>query len=830
MPPVQHLLKLGFAYLLGVGLAIVTVFGFGRHASAAEPLLEKHDLFVANTDGYKLYRIPGIVVTKKGTVLVYCEARRSDRGDWGEINILMRRSTDGGKTFSPAKQIVTPPADAKKNPAALAQKLANEKEITCNNPVFISHSQTGRVTVLYCIEYARCFVMHSDDDGQTFGPPVEITSTFEAFRKQYNWTVLATGPGHAIQLTSGRLVVPVWLSLGTGGHAHRPSVTATIYSDDQGQTWQRGDIAIRGNADIINPNETIIAQLADDRVLLNCRSESRVHRRLVTTSADGATKWSAPQFHADLPEPICMAGIVRVSKGTKPNRLLFSNPDWLARADGKEAPGVGRDRKNVSLRLSYDEGTTWPVKKALEPGFSGYSDVAAAEDGMLFCLYERGSTDGTNIYKTGSLTLARFNLEWLTDGRDSWSRTTPPQIAPASPVPVKKPVGERKKMAGIVTEYRHNSHADVILSRLFLTDTLDGKGNVSPLELVSLYTDQVPQNDTSRKFSEQYRFRICDTVEQALTLGTDKLAVDGVMLIAEHGNYPKSAVGQTEFPKRRLFEQVVSVFRKTGRVVPVFMDKHLSDNWTDIDWIYRTAREMKIPMMAGSSIPVAWRIPANDVTRGDSLKEVVVLSYHTLDAYGFHAVELAQGLVERRKGGETGVAACQSLSGEKVWAALKANAVDPELLKSATAALSMPRAPRDQWEKLVKDPLLCTIEYRDGLKVHILTLNGAVAEWSAAWRDPKGAVRASLFDNQDARPFMHFTFLLHGVEQMMLTGKPAWPVERTLYTSGTLDALHISRTSDGTRIETPYLNLPYTTDSTWRQPPDPPLPRALNDQ
>jgi sialidase-1 len=153
------------------------------------------------------------------------------------------------------------------------------------------------------------------------------------------------------------------------------------------------------------------------------RSESKANRRLLTTSRDGATGWSRPQFHEQLLEPICMASMVRLSEvpASDKNRVLFSNPHTLDRADGKAAPGKNRDRKNISVKLSYDESATWPVSKTVEPGFSGYSDLAVANDGTILLFYERGSTDGKDIYRTGSLTLARFNLEWLTDGKDSLS-------------------------------------------------------------------------------------------------------------------------------------------------------------------------------------------------------------------------------------------------------------------------------------------------------------------------------------------------------------------------------------------------------------------------
>lgn len=393
-------------------------------ATGADPLLEKVDIFKAGDDGYTLYRIPGMVVTAKGTVLAYCEARKSDRGDWGPIDIVLRRSTNGGKSWGPMQSVANVPGPKAKNPVAIAQKLVvGDKDVTYNNVAAIADSN-GSIHMLFCLEYMRCFYQRSDDDGISWTKPIEITSTFEAFRPQYDWKVLATGPAHGIQLKNGRLVVPVWMSLGTGGHAHRPSVVSVIYSDDRGTTWKAGEIAAPNTEEFINPNETVIAQLADGRVLLNIRSESKANRRLISTSADGATGWTKPAFHNELLEPICMASLVRFSEtpsGDR-NRLLFANPNNLDRADGKTTPGLGRDRKNVSVKLSYDEGTSWPVNKTLEASFSGYSDLAVLPDGTALCFYERGSTDGKSAYKTGLLTVARFNLEWLTDGKDGVKR------------------------------------------------------------------------------------------------------------------------------------------------------------------------------------------------------------------------------------------------------------------------------------------------------------------------------------------------------------------------------------------------------------------------
>lgn len=402
-------------------LALGLVFTFT--ARAAEPFFEKIDLFtVGDNPAYNIYHIPGIVVTAKGSALAWCEARKRPGGvsDWDDIRILLRRSTDDGRTWSEPKSIADVPGPKRKNPFAMRMKNVDPNDVTYNNPVLIA-DRDGTVHMLFCLEYERCFYQRSTDDGLTWSAPKEITATFEKFRAAYDWKVLATGPNHSIQLRTGRLVVPVWLSTGTGGNAHRPSVTATIFSDDAGKTWQPGEIAVPDTPEWINPNETVAIELADGRVMLNVRSESKAHRRLVTISPDGATKWSTPKFDDALLEPICMGGIVRYSteaRGGK-NRILFSNPHNLDRADGKAEPGKNRDRRNVSVKLSYDEGQTWPVNKTIEPGPSMYSDIAVTKSGTILCFHGRGTKPG---FAGAGLTVARFNLEWLTDGKDSPGR------------------------------------------------------------------------------------------------------------------------------------------------------------------------------------------------------------------------------------------------------------------------------------------------------------------------------------------------------------------------------------------------------------------------
>jgi hypothetical protein len=328
-----------------------------------------------------------------------------------------------------------------------------------------------------------------------------------------------------------------------------------------------------------------------------------------------------------------------------------------------------------------------------------------------------------------------------------------------------------------------------------------------------------------------HRFRLSDTIADALTLGTGRLAVDGVLLIAEHGEYPKSKIGLPQYPKRRFWEETLKVFRASDRVVPVFIDKHLADNWSDAKFIYDSAREMKIPLMAGSSVPGTWRRPPADVKRGARLREIVGITYHLTEQYGFHALEMVQALAEQRFGGETGIRAVQTFTGESVWRAFDEKAFDTELFNAAWQRLSQPRGGGRSLRQLVKSPKLLRLEYADGLRAHVLELNGAAGEWSAAWRyADDGSIDSSLFWTQEGRPGMHFTWLLNGLEQMMLSGKPAWNAERTLLTSGALHALLLSEKEDQRRVETPYLLSIYQPSWRWAAPPPPPQMREWREQ
>jgi sialidase-1 len=372
-------------------------------------------IFEAGKDGYYTFRIASIVSTKQGTLLAFCAARKGTGGDWDPIDIVMRRSTDSGITWEPMKPLV------------------HSEGVPCDNATPIVDFITGEVHLLYQIDYARCYYMKSADDGKTWTLPAEITYTIDEFKKVYPWVVLAPGPGHGIQLTNGRLVVPFWLSDGGGKEfgpnrrGHRPSIVVSAYSDDHGKIWKPGEVAVPDNDTTVIPNETSCIQLADGRVLFNSRNESINYRRIFTFSKDGASGWSTPVFADAFFEPICFGSMCRYSLQPyqSKNRILFCNPDsrqdpWKAAKPSTPRSAPNRHRTNLTVRMSYDEGLTWPVSKVIDQGIAGYSDLAVTPDGIIHCFYEGGSIDGTggNHYKNTHMSVVSFDLKWLTDGKD----------------------------------------------------------------------------------------------------------------------------------------------------------------------------------------------------------------------------------------------------------------------------------------------------------------------------------------------------------------------------------------------------------------------------
>ncbi|MCW5977669.1 MAG: hypothetical protein KIT09_06310 [Bryobacteraceae bacterium] len=366
----------------------------------------------------------------------------------------------------------------------------------------------------------------------------------------------------------------------------------------------------------------------------------------------------------------------------------------------------------------------------------------------------------------------------------------------------------KTNIAAVITEYRRNSHADVIVGRLLEGYEYYGRRRAPRVKVVSMYTDQVPANDMSRAMAVRHGFPIAPTVREALTLGGDKLAVEGVVLIGEHGNYPENEKGQKLYPRYELYRQIVDVFRASNRSVPVFTDKHLSVEWEKAKWMVDQSRELKFPLLAGSSLPVSWRKPPLELDLGAPVERAVACFYGGKESYGFHALEALQCMVERRKGGETGVAAVQCLEGAEIWKWTDANSWAGRLLEEALkrSETRKPGAPRDN----VKEPVLFLLEYRSGLPAAVYMLNGHVSDCTFA-ADIEGARQpaSTLVWLQSGRPFSHFSSLSHYIEELIVTGRSPYPVERTLLTTGTLAALMDSSFRGQARLETPSLSVSY---------------------
>jgi hypothetical protein len=372
-----------------------------------------------------------------------------------------------------------------------------------------------------------------------------------------------------------------------------------------------------------------------------------------------------------------------------------------------------------------------------------------------------------------------------------------------------------KKVAAIITEYRLHSHADVIVGKILEGYLHDG-GAGPNLQLVTAYVDQFPKGDMSRDLAKKYKFTIHDTIEGALTNGGKQLAVDGVLCIGEHGKYPTNDKGQILYPRRKFFEGVADVFSKYKKSVPVFNDKHLATTWEDAKWMYDKARELFVPFLAGSSIPVAWRKPELKLPKDCELTGAVQIGYGPFEGYGFHALEGLQCMVERRKGAETGVKAVQCVQGEDMWKTLDKGVWSKELLEAAIERVPA-HADGDYRAPTAKSPDagVFLIEYRDGFQAAVAMLNGWLYEgdgcaFTFACKI-KDADRASSthFYLQQPDPFGHFAYLVRAIDTLIQTGHSPYPVERTLLTTGILDAVMTSKAEKNRRVETPHLEIKY---------------------
>jgi hypothetical protein len=403
-------------------------------------------------------------------------------------------------------------------------------------------------------------------------------------------------------------------------------------------------------------------------------------------------------------------------------------------------------------------------------------------------------------------------------------QTTQPKPNPADfprshpPAPANKP---KRRLAVVTTVFHYLSHSYHICGR-FLNGYLRGKGFHHPdWQIASMYVDQVRKNDLSQEYSKEFKFPIYKTVGEALRLGGDKLAVDGVLLIAEHGDYAYNDRGQKLYPRHEMFNRITEVFQKSGRSVPVFCDKHLSYDRKQAADMVSQSRKLQFPLMAGSSLPVTWRRPEVEFAIGVGIKEALVTFYAELEIYGIHALEALQCMVERRTRGQQGVRAVQCLEGEAVWKAGDAGQWSWELLEHALGRCpslnvgDVRRNCRDYMRLPTRPqfglaPVAFLIEYRDGLRATALCLNGHVADIAFAARVAGEKRPVSTHFYLPAPPGAAFLQALTiRIEDFLNTGRPPYPVERTQLTGGILAACLESRVQKQARLETPDLEIAY---------------------
>ena len=391
------------------------------------------------------------------------------------------------------------------------------------------------------------------------------------------------------------------------------------------------------------------------------------------------------------------------------------------------------------------------------------------------------------------------------------------------------------KIAAIVTEYRKYSHGQHIVDRFLEGYGWNSRHHHPPMDLVSLYVDQRPEGDLSHDRAERFpQMKIYPTIADTLILGGSELAVDGVLLVGEHGSYPSNEKGQHLYPRYEFFKQIVSVYRATGKTAPIFNDKHLSWNW---DWareMYDISQEMGFAFMSGSSLPVTWRTPSIDMPLGARVREAICIAIGGVDSYDFHTLETIQCMVERREGGEKGVKWLQAYRGDKFWEAHHEELWSRELFEAALCRSHTLTPSRqgfnnifptlDEMKELVEDPIAYQYEHLDGLKATMILMNGLVQDFNfAAHLEGQDAPLSTqmYLPMPPARTTLanFFTPLVNNVEKMFLSGAATYPVERTLLTTGLVAAGVDSLFQGQTRQETPHLNIFYqpTEESTfWR--------------
>ncbi len=378
-----------------------------------------------------------------------------------------------------------------------------------------------------------------------------------------------------------------------------------------------------------------------------------------------------------------------------------------------------------------------------------------------------------------------------------------------------------KRIAIVATVYRYLSHAQHIGDRFLVGYPRDGAWHKPDMKVVSLYVDQKPDNDQSAARAKEFNFQVYPTIADTLRCGGSKLAVDAVLVIGEHGDYKRNEKGQVLYPRYEFVKQCVDVFEKDGVAVPLYNDKHLSYSFDHARWMVDASKRLKFPMLAGSSLPVTWRLPDIELPLNSEIETALTVGYGGPDVMDFHGLEAMQCMLERRKGGESGVAAVQMIEGDAVWKAGEEGRYSKELLIAAISRSDTPQGQtlvdgrtqdlvgKGELPKLVRTPAAYFIEYRDGLKATLLMLNGAVKDFTFAARVKGAGVQSTQFFLSPEPNVTYSACLVRKIEELFETGKAPYPVERTLLVSGILESCLTSRFEGQKRLETPHLSVQY---------------------
>ena len=379
-----------------------------------------------------------------------------------------------------------------------------------------------------------------------------------------------------------------------------------------------------------------------------------------------------------------------------------------------------------------------------------------------------------------------------------------------------------KRIAVIATIYRYLSHAQHFADRFMVGYPYEGRWHRPDTQVVSLYIDQKPEGDQSTDRAREFGFSVYPTISEALRCGGDKLAVDAVLLIGEHGEYPRNEKGQVLYPRYEFFKECVKIFEEDGRAVPIYNDKHLSYSFGKAQEMVADGHRLGFPILAGSSLPVTWRLPDVELPLDCEIESALMIGVGGSDPMDYHALEAMQCMVERRKGGETGVKAVQLIEGDGVWKAGEEGRWSKELLESALSRCDSPCGLTEEdgrtqdllgsgeLQKLVENPAAYLIERNDGLQTTLLMLNGAIRDYCFAARLKGVADPVSTQFFLPPTPNVTYSAcLVAKIVEMIMTGVAPYPAERTLIVSGMLESCLTSRIQDHQHLETPHLRVEY---------------------